>query len=209
MEQKKMTIHRALAELKLIDAKIEKQIGEFVPTGTFQKGKLILGYVTEEDFKTNAKSKYDSVTDLIERKSKIKSAIVHANSVTKVEIAGKEMTISDAITQKSTILFKKKLINRMKSVLQISIGDLNKNNEIVESNVQKLLEYTFGNDNVKADAKEMDAVRKPYIESNQFHLADPLKIEKLIEILEKEVYEFEAEVDAVLSEINAVTFISL
>lgn len=67
----KMTIHRALSELKLIDAKIEKQINELIPSGVYQKGKLVEGYITEADFEKSAKSKFDSVNDLIERKNKI------------------------------------------------------------------------------------------------------------------------------------------
>jgi hypothetical protein len=90
-----------------------------------------------------------------------------------------------------------------------TLAELNKNNTIVENNVQKLLEMTFGKENVKADAKDMDAVRKPYMEQNEFHLFDPLKVVHIGEAIEKEVTEFEAEVDATLSEINAVTYITI
>lgn len=208
MEKQKMTIHRALSELKLIDAKIEKQINEIVPTGIFQKGKLIMGYLKEEDFSSMAQSKYQSVTDLIGRKNAIKSAIVEANGVTKVKFAEKEMTIADAINFKAVVKFKKQLINKLKAMHQTAVADLNKNNTVVEQNVQKLLEYTFGKENVKVDPKDLEAVRKPYIEANEFHLFDPLKVAEKVEAMEKEVSEFEAEVDAVLSEINAVTFIT-
>ena len=75
----KMTIHRALSELKLIDAKIEKQINEVLPSGIMQKGRLVNGFMQESEFEKNAKSKFDSVNDLIDRKNKIKSAIVTAN----------------------------------------------------------------------------------------------------------------------------------
>lgn len=204
-----MTIHRALSELKLIDSKIEKQISELLPTGTYQKNKLIFGYIKEEDFTTAATSKFQSVTDLINRKSAIKSAIVQANGATKLKLGGKEMTIADAINFKSAIKFKKQLIDRLKNVRNASIADMNNNNAIVEQNVQKLLEYTFGKENVKVDPKDMEAVRKPYIEANEFHLFDPLKVNEKIEAMEKEVGDFEMEVDAALSEINAVTFIEV
>lgn len=204
-----MTIHRALSELKLIDSKIEKQISELLPTGTYQKNKLIIGYIKEEDFTNSATSKFQSVTDLINRKSAIKSAIVQANGATKLKLGGKEMTIADAINFKSAIKFKKQLIDRLKNVRNASIADMNNNNAIVEQNVQKLLEYTFGKENVKVDPKDMEAVRKPYIEANEFHLFDPLKVNEKIEAMEKEVGDFEMEVDAALSEINAVTFIEV
>jgi hypothetical protein len=71
------------------------------------------------------------------------------------------------------------------------------------------LEAALGKDNVKAGKDDVEAIRKPYIEANEFHLFDPLKVEETVEKLEKEVSEFEAEVDAVLSEANAVTFIEI
>jgi len=84
MEKQKMTIHRALSELKLIDSKIEKQINEIIAVGIYQKGKNINGYISPDEFKSSAKSKYDSVNDLIARKCNIKSAIVDSNSKTNV-----------------------------------------------------------------------------------------------------------------------------
>ncbi len=162
----KMTIHRALSELKLIDAKIEKQTAEIVPVGVFQKGKLILGYITEAEFSAAAKSKYDSVTDLIIRKGAIKSAIVQANSVTIVTVAGKEMTIADAINQKAAIKFTKALIEKLKAYHRAALADLNNRNATVEQNMQNILLATFGKEGVKVDSKDVEAVRKPYIEAN-------------------------------------------
>lgn len=203
----RMTIHRALSELKLIDAKIEKQINEIYPSGILQKDKLVNGYVQETEFKKAAKSKYDSVNDLIDRKNQIKSAIVAANGITQVKVAEKQMTIADAINFKAVIKFKKKLIETLKQRHKQVIGELNKHNENVNQNVQRILEATFGKENVKVGKEDVESVRKPYLEANEFHLFDPLKVDETVEKLEKEVSEFEAEVDAVLSEINAITLI--
>lgn len=209
MEKTKMTIHRALSELKLIDAKIEKQISEINPVGIFQKDKLINGYTKEEDFKTSAISKFQSVSDLIKRKSDIKSAIVLANGTTKVKVGEREMTIADAINFKAVVKFKYQLISKLKQSHLNSAANLQKNNQIVEDNVQKLLEYTFGKESTKVNENDMNAVRKPYIEANSWHLFDPLDVLKKVEEMEKEVSEFEMEVDAALSEINATTFIEI
>ncbi len=203
----RMTIHRALSELKLIDAKIEKQINEIYPSGILQKDKLVNGYVQETEFEKAAKSKYDSVNDLIDRKNQIKSAIVAANGITQVKVAEKQMTIADAINFKAVIKFKKKLIETLKQRHKQVIGELNKRNENVNQNVQRILEATFGKENVKVGKEDVESVRKPYLEANEFHLFDPLKVDETVEKLEKEVSEFEAEVDAVLSEINAITLI--
>lgn len=203
----KMTLHRALSELKLIDAKIEKAINEIIPTGTKQEGKLVNQVMSEEDFTKLAQSRFDSVTDLIERKSAIKSAIVEANSKTHLTIAGKSMSISDAITAKATIIPKKKFIEILKARHNNVIGVMNKNNEVVARNMQAILEAALGKDNVKTNSTDVDSIRIPYMRANEFHLFDPLKIGEKIEKLETEVSQFETEVDAALSEINAITFI--
>lgn len=209
MEKQKMTIHRALSELKLIDAKIEKQINELEPNGIHQKGKLINGHITEVDLQKAAQSKYDSVIELIKRKTLIKSAIVKTNGETKVKVGGKEMSIADAITFKTVVEFKKQLVERLKLTHSHWVGQLNKNNEVIEKNVQTLLEHTFGKEGIRTGKEDLEAVRRPYMEANEFHLFDPLKVKDKIEMIENEIAEFEADVDAVLSEINAVTFIEI
>jgi hypothetical protein len=205
----KMTIHRALSELKLIDAKIAKSIREVQPVGIHQKGKLINGHIKQEDFATNAKSKSDSIEALFNNKVAIKTAIVESNTKTKVTVAGKEYSVADAITFKSVIATKKQYIDILKNINTRTIGELNKNNEIVNSNIQKILEASLGKDNVKTSGTEVDAIRKPFMEANEFHLFDPLELTKKIEALDNEVTQFEAEVDATLSESNAVTLIEI
>jgi len=209
MEKQKMTIHRGLAELKLIDAKITKQTAEVLPSGMYQKGKLINGYFTEDAFKEQAQSKYQSVVDLIARKGLIKSAIVNANGVTSVKVGEVTMTIADAINQKAAIKFKKELAAQLKRLHNANVGALNKNNEIVNQNLEILLQNLFGKEATKVDPKDLEAVRNPYLEGNTFHLFNPLDIDKKIEALEKEVSDFEMEVDAALSEVNATTFIEV
>lgn len=209
MKKEKMTIHRALAELKLIDAKIGKQISTMSPVGIKQKDKLVDGFSTEEDFKTQAQAKFDSVTALITRKVALKSAVVKANGETMVKVAGVEMSIADAITMKSTVAFKKALVGKLKQTHDTRLGQLFTNNDQVNANVQRILEATFGKENVKATKEDMEAVRKPYIEANEFLLVDPIKVLDKVEALEKEIGDFEMEVDATLSEINAITFIEI
>ena len=53
----------------------------------------------------------------------------------------------------------------------------------------------------------MKALRKTYIENNTYDLIDPLDVVKIMENLEAEINEFNAEVDAALSTSNALTVI--
>lgn len=209
MEAQKMTIHRALSELKLIDAKITKQITELQPVAINQRLKKISGHITEEDFKTNVTSSYNSITDLIDRKLKIKSKIVESNSITQITVSGKTFTVADAITFKKIIEAKKSLSAMLKQRLTVMVGHLNKNNEQINANADNLALHVVGNDVTKKNDDQAVSTRKAYVDNNEFHLVDPLKIQDKINALEDETSKFETEVDAVLSESNAVTTINI
>lgn len=212
MEKTKMTIHRALAELKLIDSRIEKAINVVEPTGLMQLGKSVNGFYSKEEFEKNVKSKYQSVTDLIDRKNSIKSAIVKANGTTKVNVSGKEMTISDAINFKTVIAVKKDLILQLQRKHNAVKAKFNQENEKINTvalDNAKIMIGKQGDDSVKPNDEDVKNIVEPFVKRNEFHLVDPLKIEETIEQLQIEVDEFEVEVDAVLSEINALTEIEI
>lgn len=209
MQKETFTIHRGLAELKLIDARIAKAINELSPIGIYQADKPIDRVITQEDFKKNAEAKYDSALALISRKEKIKSAIVKANSITIVKVGSLDMTIAQAINMRSTIQLKKGLIDQLKSRQRAALSSLNKNNDVVNQNCQEILNAAFGRDQSKIDAKDIENVSGPYLKANEFKLFDPLKVQEKIDKLEEEVFEFETQVDAALSEINAVTTIEI
>lgn len=207
--KQKMTLHRGLVELKLINSRIEKQIAEIDPVGWYQKEKPINGLVPEKDFIASAQSKYDSIVDLIARKLAIKSALVDANSKTKVTVSGREMTIAEAINYKTIVAHKRLFIATLKLQYNAVAAGLNTRNDKVNERLEQILVAALGKEHVKANKEDVDAVSKPFLDSNTFMLCDPLKVSEKIEAMEKEVSSFEAEVDAVLSEINSITFIEI
>jgi len=212
MSKTKMTIHRALTELKLIDARIEKAVNLVEPTGLMQLGKPVNGFYAKDDFEKDVKAKYQSVTVLIDRKNSIKSAIVKANGTTTVKIGEKEMTIADAINFKAVIVVKKNLINRLTQKHKAVMAKFTQENEKV-NNVglenAKIMIGKQGDDRVKPTDEDVKNIVEPFVRRSEFHLVDPLKVDELTEKLQIEVDEFEAEVDAVLSEINAITLIEI
>lgn len=205
----KITIHRALAELKLIDARTQKAIQELVPQGLYQKSGGKVGVSTQDEFKKSAEVKYQSVIDLITRKAKIKTAIVASNAITEVKIGEKVLTVADAITAKDLNKSKQILIDHLKDQQRSALSSLNKNNEVVEKNIQSMLEANMGKDNVKSNGNEVKEIRSSFLEATQWQLFDPLELTKKIEGLEKELLDFQTEVDATLSESNAINFIEI
>lgn len=206
----KITLHRALTELKTIDERIAKSIQNtlFIGSKKGEKG-LVNQNTTETDFEKETKSKMSSITDLIDRKTKVKSAIVNANATTIVKINGNEMTIAEAIVNKAFISNKKVLVQAMKSRLREVESYVNSMNDKVEHNAINLAQAALQKDNVKIGDNDAVNITQPYIEVNSNHLVDPLNLKKQIEWLEEEILDFETEVDASLSEVNATTFIEI
>ena len=203
----KMTIHRGLSELKLIDSKVTKQLNELEPVGGYQKGKLINNRIKEEDFKNSAKSNWDSMTDLLKRKNKIKSLIVLSNASTKVKVGQIEMSVAEAITKKENIETYRTIIDTLKMKVKKVQGAVNDGNEKVKNNCQAVVIATLGKES--QDTKQVADISKQFMDTNEIHIYDPIEIEKKIEELEKDYMEFKSEVDAVLSESNAITMIEI
>jgi hypothetical protein len=169
----------------------------------------VSNFYQETDFIKNATSNHQSIIDLIERKNKIKSAISKINSITLVTIGNKQMTISDAISYKGNISLMDSLINKYKTCLTKTKQEFNLLNEKVESIAISLAEKALQKDNVKIGDKDASNIIDPYIKNNKCSLVDPLKLEELIKNMENDKEAFMSEVDAVLSEINAITFIEI
>ena len=122
------------------------------------------------------------------------------------------MTIADAINFKTVIAVKKMLIAQLTKKHNAVKARFTQENEKV-NNVAlenaKIMIGKQGDDRVKPNDEDVKNIVEPFVKRNEFHLVDPLKVEELTEKLQNEVNEFEAEVDAVLSEINAITVIEI
>lgn len=103
MTTEKMTIHKALCELKTLDARITKCIGETEYVFANKHSNDKVNGMTVAAYCDEIKSGYQRVTDLIKRRDAIKRAVVLSNAVTKVTVGGKEYTVAEAIEMKTTV----------------------------------------------------------------------------------------------------------
>lgn len=203
MTDNQISITRALVELKTLDKRIQKQIdsGVFVS----YKGQFHQPSPQVKD----AVSKFQSTLDLLERRKKIKSAIVSSNANTKVRICGKDMTVAEAIETKSSIKHYKSLL----AILKRQYSETSVTIENINHRVRSDLENKTTRESKKhnEEEKEMDLVEfsKKYMEMHGVEIFDPLKITSKIEDLEKYIVDFESEIDYILSEKNSTTLISV
>lgn len=212
MQTEKMTIHRALSELKVIDKRIQKAVENFKPVSLMQNGKLINNPVAVEGFNLKAQADYQSINDLFERKRRIKSAVVKANSETIVRVGGKEMSIADAIYYRVINQMQKDLSAIFNQAYTKATRTATERNEEVKRVGLKNAQIMLGKDGdtkIKPTDKDVAEIMNPYIERNQFSIVDPLNIDGEAERIYDEALLFDSEIDAVLSEANATTVIEI
>ena len=213
MTKQKMTIHQALSELKLIDSKVERKIGAIRPVASYQKGKKIDNRYSEIEFESEVKSNMQSAKALIKRKADIKSELNKSNNSTTVIVGGKKMTVADAITEKTYLDLKKSLRNQLASSRDNNLAEFNRRNMKTQSD----LTVSMGNKEIGKDTKPSDEAMIALIKTqtelflaiHEWHLIDPIKVDKEIEELTVEIETFETEIDHILSTSNATTFIEV
>jgi len=197
----KISITRALSELKLLDKRINKSIKDANFLSYEVNGKNYL--------KTfEPKEQLQSVEDLIQRRSLLKTKIMESNASTVVKIAGKEMLVIEAIEMKETIQYKKQLLLTLESTRKSVRSKIESINEDVKYRLDGLLQANFGKESKTKDS-ESEAIAKPFLERNEAKEIDLIDIDNKIKTLSEEIDAFESEVDFVLSESNSLTKIDV
>lgn len=204
-----MTIHAALGELKKLDQRIKKTTvdAKFIGYMKNSAEKVVSTNLNEEEFKTAAIASHQSITDMIKERNAIKSAVTISNATTNVKIGDVDMTVAEAIEMKTSIQYKKELLKRMSDQYSSVIVSLNYKNEDMEENLDSQITALTGKDN-KAIAN-LDGFMEQYRAANGWKDVDPLGLKDKIDTLEKEIADFETNVDVALSTSNATTYITI
>lgn len=206
----KMTIHKALCELKILDSRINNAISSarFCLANKHSNEKV--NGVTVEEYQETMKASYNKASDLIRRREAIKRAVVLSNAKTIVKIGGKEYTVAEAIEMNNHgIDLKLQLKNAMKRQYDSAMTAIISKNSVVDDKATEYVVGLFGQKESKTANEEYEKARKSYIEANTMELIDPVNILEKIEALEVEIADFTTEVDSALSVSNALTEITV
>ena len=213
MTNEKMTVHKALAELKTMDDRISKAMRETCYVLAVKHSAEKINGVSVADFKAQMKSGYQKVTDLIARRDAMKRAVVLSNATTEVQIGGSKYTVAEAIEMKNHgVEFKRALLSCMTAARNTAHNELARNGgEALEQRAEQYVLSVIAaqpkDAKMSVDSEAMKSLRKTYIENNIYDLLDPLDVNKVMAALDADINEFEAEVDAALSVSNALTVI--
>lgn len=209
MSSEKMSIHRGLSEIKLLGDRIEKAIEKGIYcTHNKRSNQKIQGMDIQDFRNTVIKADYDKVESLLERRQKIKSAIVKSNALTEIEIAGNKMVVAEAIDRKNSIENDKYFLETLRQQYSQSVRAIERNNETLTQKADEQINLLYSNkDNI--DPVKIKSLKEDYINENTFDFIDPLGIKEKMNRLEREIEDFELEVDFKLSESNSLTFIEI
>lgn len=213
--KEQMTVHKALAELKIIDSRIENAIsgGTYVVANKHSNTKI--HGVTIDEFKTQMKSDFQKVIDLITRRNAIKKAVVASNAVTKVKVGDTEYTVTTAIEMKNHGMeFKNTFKKRLESQYAVAKNELDKNSgdpleKRAENYVLSVIQAQPKDSKMAVDSEAMKNLRAQYIKDNTYDIIDPIDVKDAIEQLDNEISSFITEVDAALSVSNALTVLDI
>ena len=209
-----MSITQGLAELKLLDKRINKLVGVErcndvqIPCFIFVNISTKTKPIDADRFKKEVLANYQSLNDLLKRRNTIKRAIILANATTQVKIGTWTGTVAEAIEQKSSIKYKQTLLFCMKKQMEDVNARLTEGKAELENRLDRLLSSEMGKD-VKTNPETVTALTKSFNENNRVVLIDPLDAAKLISQMEDEVESFATNVDWVLSEMNGKTMIAV
>lgn len=205
----KISVARALIEIKTLEKRIEKAIENLQPLGLMLGQKPEASIQSREAFESSARSAFQQIQDLLKRRRAIKNAVVLSNATTVVDIAGEKMTVAEAIERKRSIALEKHFKSNMWLKHSEKVTELENHNQKIERQLFQLLQATYAKPESEVSAEDYDKIAVPFKANNEASLIDPLHLKSTLHELEREIDAFESEVDIALTESNARTEIEL
>lgn len=211
MTTETMTIHKALAELKVLESRIMKTVGDGTYCVANKHSNEKINGVSVEDYKKVMQGAYDKAIDLIDRYKAIKKAVTLSNAKTVVTVGNEEYTVAEAIWMKNHgVEFDELLLYELREQYNKAQAKiLKQNGNDLEQRAEQYVVGIYGSKEGKTNTDDFEKTKQDFITSQTFELVDPIGILEKIEVLEEKISTFKAEVDAALSTSNALTVIEV
>ena len=211
MTTETMTIHKALAELKILESRIMKTVGDGTYCVANKHSNEKINGVSVEEYKKVMQGAYDKAVDLVTRYKAIKKAVTLSNAKTVVKIGEEEYTVAEAIWMKNHgVEFDELLLNELREQYNKAQAKiLKQNGNDLEQRAEQYVVGIYGSKEGKTNTDDFEKTKQDFIISQTFELVDPIGILEKIEVLEEKISTFKAEVDAALSTSNALTVIEV
>ena len=208
--KEQMTIHKALCELKTLDARIGGATADLELVVPNKHTNSKIGGIAIGEFAKQAIADFQSAKTLINRRNAIKQAVTRSNATTKVTIGGEEYTVAEAIDMKTNgIGYLQSLRDKLAKQLATAKKRCDMENDRLEDRADEYIRTLYGGSDLKNMGDEVKKVREDFIASQTFELVDPINADKELKALDDKIAEFLSDVDSALSVSNALTSVDV
>lgn len=172
------------------------------------------GYTDPKTFENEAKSSYQSITDMIDRYTRLDTAITLANASTEIKLSDDTvMTRAAAISMRKALVgdTSTDFTGRLICVLERQFASVSATANELNAKVDRELEQYKDNMTSGDKAKELTPAVTQTLESlvadNRADIIDPIGVEKEIKKLEDKYETLNKELDSAIKVSNATTFV--
>jgi hypothetical protein len=223
----RLTVTSGLKELKLLNKRIATRIENLRAIRTRRSSTEVVAGVGRQDFMEQARQGMQAAEALLARRDAIKAEIVRSNATHTVTVGTQTMTVAAAIERKraaetgrrgrrageDTVPTRETLVVHLRAQYAQALADeaalTNTMEAERETRVNSFLNQERGARGQKDTGLDTRAIEEAYRAANTPVIDDPLNLLGRLEAMQEEVEIFASEVDRVLDEHNATTFIEV
>lgn len=211
MTEESMNIHKALCELKILDDRIHTAINTNNFVVAVNKTANQIDGVPIEQFANNIKAANQKIQDLIARRSAIKRAVVLSNATTEITVAGRTMTVAEAIDERNNgLALRKSYLTALAANYHSAHCELERNSgENLQNKCEAYIQSLFGVSDNAVNPDAVAALKQDYMRTHEYMLVDPIGVLYTVNTQQEYCDNFFAEVDSALSTSNALTIINI
>lgn len=205
-----MTLAKGLCELKLLDKRLKKKKSAFLPCAV-QSGQIvhIKSRPAPAEFERRTSGAWQSLHALLDRRRKIRAAMIKANCSARVRIAGVEYTIAEALEMKKVLKFEQEVVTELRSRLAGAAALANRLGNCNCDELEAILEKVYAKKESQLLDVDHQDLSERFREAHAVEVVDPLEMDQRLGEMEAQIVPFLKEVDACISEVNKVHSITI
>lgn len=216
----KILVTQALDERDLLIKKINDKIqaAVFADVVKHNQDNVYNRRLPREEFKKEALSAYQQITDLIDRYNRLDAAIVESNANTFIETSYGTFSVAGAITLRNRMKgdikfdgkadFESNLLLQMKKTYHECINTIERKNQSLAETTEEMRLSILGRETKTRDEKPLEVV-ETYLKENTMELADPLGIVTKMAELQERKDKLLSELETQIKVSNATTFVTV
>lgn len=213
----RMLVCNALDERDFLRKKIISAINStyFIACKRVKDDKVrTTGFTDPKTFENDAKSAYQSITDMIDRYTRLDTAITLANASTEIKLSDDTvMTRAAAISMRKALVgdtttdFTGKLINVLERQFASVSATANELNAKADRELEQYKDNMTSGDKAKELTPAVTQTLESLVADNRADIIDPIGVEKEIKKLEDKYETLKKELDSAIKVSNATTFV--